>query len=72
MATSCARAQSMLGTSENGKMELLGLADYFCCAARLRIDRMFYAVRHNADRRGKKLANRVLSGDLGWLENGIV
>jgi alkylation response protein AidB-like acyl-CoA dehydrogenase len=72
IATSCARAQSMLGTRENAKMELLALADYFCCAARLRIDRMFYGVRHNADLRGKKLANRVLSGELGWLERGIV
>jgi len=72
IATSCARAQSMLGACENDKVELLALADYFCCAARLRIDRMFYGVRHNADLRGKKLANRVLSGELGWLENGIV
>jgi len=62
----------MLGARENDKVELLALADYFCCAARLRIDRMFYGVRHNADLRGKKLANRVLSGELGWLENGIV
>jgi hypothetical protein len=33
---------------------------------------MFHGVRHNVDLRGKKLANRVLSGELGWLENGIV
>jgi len=72
IATCCARAQAMLGTPENAKMELLGLVDYFCCAARLRIDRMFYGVRHNVDLRGKKLANRVLSGELSWLENGIV
>ena len=72
IATSCARAQSMLGARENDKVELLALADYFCCAARLRIDRMFYGVRHNADLRGKRLANRVLSGELRWLENGIV
>jgi hypothetical protein len=72
IATSCARAQSMLGTRENANMELLALADYFCCAARLRIDRMFCNVGHNVDLRGKKLAERVLSGELGWLENGIV
>jgi hypothetical protein len=72
IATSCARAQSLLRTDENTKMDLLALADYFCSEARLRIDRMFYSVRHNADLRGKKLAQRVLSGELSWLENGIV
>jgi alkylation response protein AidB-like acyl-CoA dehydrogenase len=72
IATSCARAQSMLGPHENTNPELLALADYFSCAARLRIDRMFCSVRHNVDLRGKKLAERVLSGELGWLENGIV
>jgi hypothetical protein len=72
IATSCARAQSMLGARENTNMELLALADYFCCAARFRIDRMFCSVRHNVDLRGKRLAERVLSGELGWLENGIV
>ena len=72
IATSCARAQSMLRTGENTKMDLLALADYFCCAARLRINRMFHSVKHNVDLRGKKLAQRVLSGELSWLENGIV
>ena len=72
IATSCARAQSLLQTDENTRMDLLALADYFCSEARLSIDRMFYSVRHNADLRGKKLAQRVLSGELSWLENGIV
>jgi alkylation response protein AidB-like acyl-CoA dehydrogenase len=72
IATSCARAQSLLRMDEITKMDVLALADYFCSAARLRIDRMFYSVRHNADRHGKRLARRVLSGELSWLENGIV
>jgi len=72
IAFSCGRAQSMLRAREKTSMELVALADYFCCAARLRIDRMFYSVRHNMDQRGKKLANRVLSDELLWLENGIV
>jgi alkylation response protein AidB-like acyl-CoA dehydrogenase len=71
ITASCARAQSMLGKGENANMELLALADYFCCVARLRIDRMFYSVGHNADLRGEKLASRVLSGELRWLESGI-
>jgi hypothetical protein len=50
----------------------LALVDYFCRSARLRIDNLFYSVKHNVDRRGYKLAQRVLSGELGWLESGIV
>ena len=72
IATSCARAQSMLQTDEKTKTDLVAVADYFCRAAHLRIDRLFYSVKHNVDRPGYKLAQRVLSGDLGWLENGIV
>jgi hypothetical protein len=72
MTTSCARAQSMLGKRENANMELLALADYFCRGARLRIDRLFHGVRHNADLYGRKLSKQILSGELSWLENGIV
>jgi Acyl-CoA dehydrogenase, C-terminal domain len=72
IATSCARAQSLLRTDEQAKSDLLALVDYFCRTARLRIDWLFYSLRHNVDRRGYKLAQRVLSGELGWLESGIV
>jgi alkylation response protein AidB-like acyl-CoA dehydrogenase len=72
IAASCARAQSMLGPRESANLEVLAVADYFCWLARLRIDRLFHSVRHNADVRGKKLANRVLNGELGWLEEGMV
>src|ERR1700756_2277543 len=50
--------------------DLLALVDYLCRSARLRIDYLFYSVKHNVDRRGYKLAQRVLSGELGWLESG--
>jgi alkylation response protein AidB-like acyl-CoA dehydrogenase len=72
IATSCARAQALLVTPENANLEVIALADYICCEARLRIGRLFYSVGHNVDLRGKKLANRVLGGELRWLENGIV
>jgi alkylation response protein AidB-like acyl-CoA dehydrogenase len=72
IATSCARAQAMLRTDENTKNDLLALADYFCSAARHRIDRLFYSIKHNVDLRGYKLAQRVVSGELSWLEEGIV
>src|SRR5260221_6709351 len=72
IATSCARAQSMLRADEQAKSDLLALADYFCRTARLRIDRLFYGLGHNVDRQGYKLAQTVLSGELSWLESGIV
>jgi alkylation response protein AidB-like acyl-CoA dehydrogenase len=72
IATSCARAQSLLRTDETTKTDLPLLVDYFSSAARLRIDRLFYSIRHNADLQGKKLARRLVSGELSWLENGIV
>jgi alkylation response protein AidB-like acyl-CoA dehydrogenase len=72
IATSCARAQSMLRTDEETKIDLLALVDYFCRTARVRIDWLSYSLKHNVDRRGYKLAQRVLTGELGWLESGIV
>jgi alkylation response protein AidB-like acyl-CoA dehydrogenase len=72
IATSAGRAQSMLRADEPAKSDLLPLVDYFCRTARLRIDRLFYGLGHNVDRQGYKLAQTVLSGELGWLESGIV
>ena len=72
IATTCARAQAMLRTDETTKNNLLALADYFCSSARHRIDRLFYSIKHNVDLHGYKLAQRVVSGELGWLEEGIV
>ena len=72
IATSCARAQSMLRTDEQAKSDLLALVDYFCRTARLRIDWLFRSLGHNVDRRGYNLAQTVLSGELGWLESGAV
>ena len=72
IASSCARAQSALWANRKNDPDLLTLADYFSRTAQLRIDRLFYSARHNVDRRGYRLAQRVLTGDLDWLENGIV
>jgi alkylation response protein AidB-like acyl-CoA dehydrogenase len=72
MASSCARAQSALAADRKADQDLLALADYFSRTARLRIDRLFYSARHNVDQRGYRLAQRVLTGDLDWLETGVV
>lgn len=64
MAASCARAQKLQEPSA------IALADYFCQIARLKIDQLFEAIHHNADRPGYKLAQSVLAGDYAWLEAG--
>jgi len=71
-ATSCARAQAMMQSDPSSKLDSLALADYFCRSAHLRIDQLFRSVKHNVDRRGYKLAQRVLTGEFDWLETGIV
>jgi len=61
MAATLARAQAMLDRSDGA--EALGLADYFCRAARLRIEERFRAISNNADRAGYRLAKATM-GDV--------
>jgi hypothetical protein len=75
IAATCARAQSLLArpsTSKTSHAELLDLVDYFCCASRLRIQRAFHGLRHNADRRGYRLAQQILGGQNEFLKDDIV
>jgi hypothetical protein len=72
IASSCARAQSALSGNETVRTDLLALADYFSQTAHLRIEWLFYSAKHNVDGQGYKLAQRVLSGELDWLETGVV
>ncbi len=65
MGAACAKAQSLAEPSA------VALADYFCKLARLKIEKLFDEIHHNADRTGYKVSQRVLSGDYTWLENGI-
>ena len=73
ITATCSRAQSLLanGTKEQND-ELLNLADYFCRSASLRIEKLFHAVRHNADKQGYRLAQQVLKSQSKVLEDGIV
>jgi len=64
MAATCSRAQSM------DDAKAIGLADYFCRTARLKIDGLFEGLHHNTDRAGYKIAKEVMSGDYEWLEQG--
>jgi alkylation response protein AidB-like acyl-CoA dehydrogenase len=73
IAATCARAQSLItGHDAARKRETLDLVDYFCRSARLRIERSFAGLRHNADRQGYRLAQEVLAGKHNWLEEGTV
>jgi hypothetical protein len=73
IAATCARAQSMQSEGDTARArEALELADYFCRAARLRIERHFQGVHHNADRAGYRLAKRVLEGGVEFVEHGVV
>ena len=73
MAATCARAQALLTSrTDVERRELLALVDYFCRSARLRIERNFYGLRHNADRQGYRVAQGVLAGQHDRLGEGIV
>ena len=59
-----ARAQSLLGRgTKEENAGLIELVDYFCCSSRLRIERAFHGLRHNADRSGYRVAQQVLRGE---------
>jgi len=73
IAATCSRAQALLASrDETRKRETLELVDYFCRSARLRIERNFAGLRHNADRQGYRVAQEVLAGKHNWLEEGTV
>jgi hypothetical protein len=59
-------------THEKPSADALGLADFFCRSARLRIEHNFRRLHDNVDRRGYDLAQHVLKGECLWLEDGIV
>jgi alkylation response protein AidB-like acyl-CoA dehydrogenase len=67
----CARADALLAAGEKPE-ELESLIDYFCRSARLRVERNFRGLRHNADRKGYRLAQEVLGGKLDWLQDGTI
>ena len=74
ITATCSRAQDLLdrATTDEQRENLLQLVDCFCQLARLRIARHFDGLHHNADREGYRLAQQVLTGNLDWIENGIM
>jgi len=71
ITAACARAAALIARGGNAD-EWLSLVDYFCRSSRLRIERNFHGLRHNADRQGYHLAQEVLDGKQDRLGEGIV
>src|SRR5262249_49229220 len=70
ITASCLRAHSLSQDAQKSA-EVRELADYFCKSARLRIAHLFRDLHHNEDRDGYRLAQKVLDGQQGWLQEGI-
>ena len=76
MSASCSRAQ-MLHTSKSAEDRAQGsqahdLADIFCRLARRRIHDRFRSLFRNDDVAVYRTAQRVLSNELVWLEEGLI
>lgn len=67
MAAVCAKAARPTEPAEGREM-----ADLFCRFARGRIRRSFGTLYKNLDRRAYRLGQRIMAGDLTWLEDGII
>jgi hypothetical protein len=62
----------LLEGGSNTPNNILPLVDYFCLTSTRKVEELFRSLHHNADRKGYKLAQEVLSGGMEWLESGIV
>jgi alkylation response protein AidB-like acyl-CoA dehydrogenase len=71
ISATCARAQSLIDAGKPLE-EILSVANYFCHAARLRIENHFAGTQHNADRSGYNLTQELLAGKHAELRGGIV
>ena len=65
IVTTCARANRLRG-------EAVEIADYFARRSRQKVTQLFASLHPCTDRPGYRLAQRVLAGDYGWVESGIL
>jgi hypothetical protein len=72
MAASCSRAQMMRTGEPDHGQAAFQLAETFCAQARMRVDERFNQLWDNADDVDRRLARSVMSGELTWLEAGVV
>ena len=71
ISATCSFAQSKMSNGAPSD-EILSVADYFCCSARMRIDAQFAGAGRNADKRGYNLVQDLLAGKHASLRDGIV
>ncbi|HTL72970.1 MAG TPA: acyl-CoA dehydrogenase family protein [bacterium] len=74
ITATCLRGARLLNSqnANAGEQNLPGLIDYFCSAARLRIEQHFHDLHHNSDPAGYRLAQKLLAEKFSELEAGIV
>jgi alkylation response protein AidB-like acyl-CoA dehydrogenase len=74
MTAACLRGEHLLQSRDAGGdgQNLPGLIDYFCTAARLRIEQHFHDLHHNTDPAGYRLAQELLADKFPELETGMV
>jgi len=69
MTAACVRAHMLM---TQGNADAIALADLFCRAARVRIDRLFAGFYGHFDARMYRVAQAVMRGEHAWLETGII
>jgi alkylation response protein AidB-like acyl-CoA dehydrogenase len=72
MAAACSRAEMLRQDDPAQGAAAYELADAFCDQARLRAEELFGRLWSNTDDLDRALTRRVLSGELAWLEEGVV
>jgi len=73
ITATCLYAERLLARPDGkGPVDLPELVDYFCRAARLRIEEKFRRTRSNTDRTGYRASRKLLDGKFPGLEEGIV
>jgi alkylation response protein AidB-like acyl-CoA dehydrogenase len=74
ITAACLRGERLVDSKDANTDEpnLPGLIDYFCSAARLRIEQHFHGLHHNTDPAGYRLAQKLSTESFLGLESGIV
>ncbi|MBT2515359.1 acyl-CoA dehydrogenase family protein [Arthrobacter sp. ISL-30] len=72
MAACCSRAEMLLRSAPEKGATAFELAEAYCEQARVRVDEYFDQLWRNTDDVDRSLSSKVLAGDYGWLEAGIL
>jgi hypothetical protein len=71
LAASVTRAQALIGNGVD-RDEVLAVIGHLAAESRLRVTASFRGIRHNHDRMGYRLAQKMLEGPSDWLVGGVV